>query len=379
MNPVRNRSTNASKRQAGSFSNGVKSINSPSAFIGIQGVGYISFGSGQPDLPPPAGIFKNLEDRRLFKYGMIQGEPKLRAALAKEYPGARAEDFVITNGASEALDLVFRAIHEMHGKAKVLLCEPYYYSYPPIVELAGLIPVYTKLKEGRIDIEDFKKKIRGCKAVLINSPSNPTGRIEAIPTLHEIEKITKKLGVYVISDEVYKDLIYERGNYLIKGSHVITVNSFSKTYSMCGLRIGYLWARDRKIVDKCIDIKVHTSMNTNTLAQEMALRAMDVPQSFVDAQTAIWKGRRDFIVQGLRDLGFSLWTPEGAFYVLPKIKNSNRVVTELFHQCKVITYDGAWFGAPGRIRLSYALDVDKIKEGLGRMGKYLKGKESWLE
>ena len=353
-------------------------ISGPSAFIGIDGNGYVSFGSGQPDLPPPKQIFKDLDDPRLFRYGLIQGELRLREALAKEYPGARAENFVITNGASEALDLVFRAMHEIHGKVKVLLCRPYYYSYPPIVELAGLIPVYTQLKEGRIDVEDLRKKMRGVKAVLINSPSNPTGRVEAISTLHEIEKLSRTYGVYVISDEVYKDLIYQRQNYLIKGPGVITVNSFSKTYSMCGLRIGYLWARNSKIVQKVIDIKVHTSMNTNTLGQEMALRAMDVPQSFVDRQTLVWKRRRDFIVKGLRDLGFDLWTPEGAFYVLPRIKNSGRVVSELFHKHKVITYDGAWFGAPNRIRLSYALDVDKIKEGLTRMRKYLKGKEQWL-
>jgi len=131
-------------------------------------------------------------------------------------------------------------------------------------------------------------------------------------------------------------------------------------------------------VDRAIDIKVHTSMNTNTLAQEMALRAMDVPQSFVDRQTKIWRERRDFICDGLANLGFSLWKPEGAFYVLPKIKDSGRVVSELFYKHKVITYDGAWFGAPGRIRLSYALDVEKIKEGLARIGTYLKGKENWL-
>src|SRR3989344_3440313 len=187
-----------------------KIISSPTAFIGVNGNGIISFGSGQPDLPPPKEIFKDLGRQRLFKYSLVQGDKKLREALAGEYPRAKAEDFVITNGASEALDLVFRAIHEMHGPVKVLVCRPYYYSYPPVIELAGLRIVYTDLKEGRIDLDDFKKKVRGVKAVLINSPSNPTGRVEALDTLREIEKITARLGVYVISDEVYKDLIYER-------------------------------------------------------------------------------------------------------------------------------------------------------------------------
>ena len=353
-------------------------ITSPAYFVGVDGDNIISFGSGQPDLPPPKDIFKDIATPRLFKYGLIKGEIKLREALSKQYPGADAEDFVITNGASEAIDLVCRSIHEMHGRVKVLLCRPYYYSYPPIVEFAGLEPVYTDLKDGRIDIADFEKKIKHVKAVLINSPSNPTGRVEDTGTLRAIEKITSKLGVYVISDEVYKDLIYERENYLIKGKRVITINSFSKTYSLCGLRVGYIYARDPEIIEGAVNLKVHTSMNTNILGQEMALRAMKVPKSFVTGQTAIWKERRDYIYGGLSAMGFNLWKPEGAFYVLPKIKNSGRVVNDLYYKHKVIVYDGAWFDAPGRIRLSYALELPKIKEGLSRISKYLNGKGSWL-
>lgn len=356
----------------------IKKITSPAFFIGVDGKGVISFGSGQPDLPPPKEIFKNLQSPRLFKYGLIQGEEPLRAALAREYPGAKAQDFVVTNGASEALDLVFRAIRKLHGPGKVLICRPYYYSYPELVKFAGLTPLYTDLRAGRIDLYDFKKKVQSAKTVLINSPSNPTGRVENLHTLRAIEKICAKLGVYVISDEVYKDLIYERKNYLLKGTHVITVNSFSKTYSMCGLRIGYLYARDPKIIEQVVAIKVHTSMNTNILAQEMALRATAVPRRFVAQQTAVWKKRRDFIYDGLVALGFEVWKPEGAFYVLPKIKNSGRVISELFYKHGVIVYDGAWFGAPGRIRLSYALELPKIKEGLARIKRYLKGKETWL-
>ena len=357
----------------------LKLITNPAAFIGVQGGNIISFGSGQPDLPPPAEIFKTLSKPRLFKYGLIQGQEDLREALSGEYPDARADEFVVTNGASEALDLAFRALHELHGPVKVLVCRPYYYSYPPIITFAGLVPVYTDLKEGKIDLEDFEKKVKGVKAVLINSPSNPTGRVEDLATLKAIERLCAKRGVYIISDEVYKDLIYERENYLIRGRHVITINSFSKTYAMCGLRVGYLWSRDPEIIRAVIDLKIHTSMNTNILAQEMALRAMKAPRSFVTKQTAVWKERRDFIHGGLVSMGFDLWKPEGAFYVLPRIKNSSRVVTELFYKHDVISYDGEWFGAPGRIRLSYALELPKIKEGLARIKKYIKGKESWLQ
>lgn len=358
-----------------------KKIVSSAAFIGVNGKGIISFGSGQPDLPPPQEIFKNIGAKRLFKYGLLKGELSLREALAKQYPHAGPEDFVITNGASEALDLVFRMLYQKYGKVKILLCRPYYYSYLPIVELAGLEPVFLDLKEGKIDIDEFKKKIKDprIKAVLINSPSNPTGRVEELSTLRAIEKITAREGVYVISDEVYKDMIYERENYLIKGSHVITVNSFSKTYAMCGLRIGYFFARDPRIIEGVVNIKAHTSMNTNVLAQEMALRALKVPKKFVEQQTAVWKQRRDYIYNAMCDMGFQLSKPEGAFYVLPKMKHSARVVEDLYYDHKVIVYDGAWFGAPDHIRLSYALELPKIKEGLARIGNYLKGKEDWLK
>jgi aspartate/methionine/tyrosine aminotransferase len=354
-------------------------ISSPSFFIGSEDDSVISFGSGQPDLPPPSTIFNNLEDQRLFKYGLIQGDLRLRVKLSREYPGAKAENFVITNGASEALDLVFRTIYQKHGSIKVLICKPYYYSYPPIVSLAGHTPVYTDLVDGKIDLVDFNRKIEGVNAVIINSPSNPTGRIEELSTLHEIERITSARGIYVISDEVYKDLIYERENYLIKGSNVITINSFSKTYSMCGLRVGYMYTRDPEIIQGSIDIKTHTSMNTNVLSQEMAFKAMQVPRALIAKQTEVWKERRDLIYSGLSEMGFDLWKPEGAFYVLPKIRNSNEVVSDLFYNHNVIVYDGAWFGAPGRIRLSYALDSEKITEGLQRIKEYIKDKESWLD
>lgn len=339
-------------------------LKSPAMFIGKQGRdGYISFGSGQPDLPPPSEVTSGIDIRKDLRYGLIQGELNLREALSKEYDKSTPDNFVITNGASEALDLIFRAF----GKGKVLLPRPYYYSYPPLIKLAGMDIVYTDLKEGRIDIDDFNRKIDDCRVVLINSPSNPTGRIESVETLKKIEEITKKKKIYVVSDEVYKDLIYERENYPIQGDHVITVNSFSKTYAMCGVRVGYLWSSDPWIVDEIKELKTHTSMNTNLVGQDMALKAMKTPREYIEAQRNIWRERRDFIYKGLSDLGFDLWRPEGAFYVLPKVENPREFLWTLYTKHKVITYLGEWFGAPDRIRLSYALDKKDIEEGLRRI------------
>ena len=346
---------------------------SPSMFIGVQGDDIISFGSGQPDLPPPEAVYKILPDYKDFKYGLIQGQENLRQILVQQYPGSTPDSFVITNGASEALDLVLRAIARKPStqKNKVLLAQPYYYSYPHMVRFAGMEPVFTQAIDGRIDMDDFARKVQDCKAVIINSPSNPTGRVEAIDTLKEIEKLTSELGVYVLSDEVYKDLIYVRDNYLIKGSHVVTINSFSKTYAMCGFRVGYLWSLDQDLVDETIHMKTHTSMNTNILGQEMAYEAARVPQTFISDQLVVWQERRDLIYEGLKDLGLDLWKPEGAFYVMPKIEQPQDFVWDMFTRYKVITYLGEWFGAPDRVRFSYALDTNKIKEGLRRIGEYL--------
>ncbi len=359
-----------------SVSMSVRERLSPSSFIGVQGDSIISFGSGQPDLPPPPEAFEILPHYRDFKYGLIQGLLELREALTGQYPNSTPGSFVITNGASEALDLALRVIASKDGPGdkKVLIARPYYYSYPETSGFAGLEPVFADTVEGRIDLDDFGGKVRDCRAVIINSPSNPTGRVEAVDTLKEIERITTELGIYVLSDEVYKDLIYIRENYLINGPRVVTINSFSKTYAMCGFRVGYLWSLDDELITDVIAMKTHTSMNTNILGQEMALAATRAPNTFIEEQLKVWRRRRDLIYQGLLDLGLDVWRPEGAFYVMPRVERPDDFVWDLFQDHDVITYLGEWFGSPNRVRLSYALDVEKIEEGLDRIGEYLKGR-----
>ena len=324
-------------------------------------------------MAPPVNAYEILSKYREFKYGLIQGETPLREALALQYPEAKPEHFVITNGASEAIDLALRVISVRGGK--VLLPRPYYYSYPPNVIYAGMTSAYYDLDEdGKIDFDSFRKLVPECRAVLINSPSNPTGTVQEISTLKKIEALCDELGVYVISDEVYKDLVYTRSNYLLQGKRVLTVNSFSKTYAMCGLRVGYLYSKNKEVIDGAIEMKTHTSMNTSIVGQAMAQAAMKERGSYVAPHVAIWKERRDMMYEGMKALGFDLYKPEGAFYVLPKFKDPTRVMHDLYYEYKMITYDGTWFGAPDRLRFSYALDASKIKEGLRRLGVFL-GKE----
>lgn len=348
-------------------------IASAAFFIGKGSGDLISFGSGQPDLPPPPSAFSALRHFNSFKYGLVQGEEQVREALAKEYPGAAAADFVITNGASEAIDLVLRAIAAETPGAKVLLPRPYYYSYPHNVRLAGLTPVFCDLDEkGKINFEAFKREAALCRAVIVNSPSNPTGTVQEIETLKKIEALCEDLDIYLISDEVYKDLIYVRSNYLLHGRKVLTINSFSKTYAMCGLRVGYLYTTHKPMIDAVVEMRTHTAMNTSLAGQAMALAAMGEREAYVAEHAKIWRERRDLMYRGMRDLGLDLWEPEGAFYVLPRIKDPTRAMHDLYYNYDIITYSGEWFGAPDRLRFSYALDTKKIEEGLGRLGRFLR-------
>lgn len=350
-----------------------KIIDSPSFFIGKgESDNLISFGSGQPDLPPPDEVFEATRHYRCFKYGLIQGQQNLREALSRFYEDSNSDDFVITNGASEAIDLSLRAIHALSGKGEVLLFRPYYYSYPHNVRLANMKAKYSDLKEGKIDIEDFKKQIEGCKAVIINSPANPTGSMQDKETLLEIDKVCREKGIYILSDNVYKDLAYDDEAFYLEGEHVITIDSFSKSYSMCGIRVGYLYTPNRDFVDKVIEMKTHTSMNTGIMAQEMAFAATNVPEKFLYDTLEIWKERRDLFYRGMLDLGLDVIKPEGAFYLFPKIPNPDKAINDLYYDYNIITYSGSWFGDNERVRFSYALDVEKIEIGLERLGKYLK-------
>lgn len=349
---------------------GNNSITSPSFFIGKGGGDLISFGSGQPDLPPPAEVFEVLQSFSNFKYGQIAGQLELRQKLAENYAGANSEQFVVTNGGSEAIDLALRALYVPDGR--VLLPRPYYYSYPHNVRLAHLEIEYYDLVDGKINLEALKSRMPGAHAILINSPSNPTGVTQDPATLKEIERLSSELGLYILADNVYRDLIYEGEFYEMKGENVITIDSFSKTYSMCGFRVGYLYSQDQDIIDKIVEIKTHSSMNTNILAQEMALQALKAPKSYIAEHLAIWSARRERIYQGMKKLDLDVWKPEGAFYIFPKINNPNQAITALYYDYNLIAYDGTWFGAPDRVRFSYALDIEKIDEGLKRLEKYLK-------
>jgi len=344
-------------------------IKSPSVFIGNNDPEVISFGAGQPDLPPPEEVVKIHQS--CFKYGLIQGELSLRQKLEQLHK-VSAENFVITNGASEGVFLALATL--IKPGDKVLLTKPYYYSYVELVKIVHGIPIFTDLREGQINLTDFEDKVKDAKLALINSPMNPTGVVLNENTIRKIERLANANKKYLLFDEVYDNLIYEGKHYSPRGDYILNINSFSKTFSMCGFRIGYVYSNNANIIKDIIEHKTHSSMNTNRTAQEMAEKALNVPKRFVEERLNIWKKRRDIIYEGLKKLGLEVWVPNGAYYVFPRFANASQAVEDLYFNYKVITYKGEWFGSPNRIRLSYATDKKNIIEGLRRIEQYLKNK-----
>lgn len=351
---------------------GQTKITSPSFFLGKNFEGLISFGAGQPDLLPPEFVSKITPEREDFYYGPIQGNLDLRKSLAKKIDGYDADQFVITNGGSEALDLIFRLVVLRKGsKVKILLPKPYYYSYVHLAKMAGLEIDYYTLVDGKIDLDVFRDQLKGCAIVLTNSPSNPLGSVQSDEILLEVERLVEKEGAYLVADEVYRELLTKKP-VAYRYENTMVIDSFSKTFCMCGARVGYLYSKNKKLIEQIVDMKTHTSMNTSKFSQRLALAALNVDEDYVEKQRLIWKERRDFFYKKMLSLGLDPIKPEGAFYLFLPLKQASRAVVDLFEKYKLIVYDGQWFGAPDLLRFSYALDIKVMEQGIDRFEKFLK-------
>lgn len=344
----------------------MKEILGPSFFIGNHNDDIISFGPGEPDLisieHPPLSLKRR-------GYGEVQGEEDLRSALSCRYPGSSPDNFIITNGASEALDLSLRAIYTPH--AKILIPRPYYSSYLDCVELSHMDNVFLELQDGRMIEDDIEKAIDGCIGMIFNSPGNPTGIVQSSSVMDKIEKLSQERKKYIISDDVYEDFDYSGPHRQLKGEYIISIHSFSKSFDMCGHRVGYIYATNKELIEKIVRIKACTSMNTNLLAQDFACQVLETDKEKMVTQSQEMEKKGLYMYERLKDLGLELWKPEGAFYLFPKMEDSSRVVSELYYDYGVIVYDGKWFGAPNRIRLSFATSRENIDKGLEKLGCYL--------
>ena len=361
----------------------------------------VGFGCGEPDFDTPQYIKDAAISAMMAgetKYTPAAGTIKLRKAVAEKFLrengiSYKPSQIVISNGAKHSLMNAFLAI--LNVGDEVLIPSPYWVSYPEMVKLADGVPVPVRTDEKnefKATAADFEKALTPkTKALILNSPSNPTGMVYTETEIREIADFAVKNNLYVVSDEVYEHLIYEGKHISIASlgeeikERTITINGVSKTYAMTGWRIGYAAAND-EIAKAMASIQSHGASNPNSIAQAAAAAALSGGLSEVEKMRAEFEKRRDFFVDAINATdGVSCLKPHGAFYIMMNldgilgktfggetIKNADDFAKLLLEAEKVAVVPGTGFDAPNYVRWSYAVDMADIKKGIERMRKFLK-------
>lgn len=279
---------------------------------------------------------------------------------------------------------------------EVILPAPYWVSYPEMIKLADGIPVIINTTEEnnfKFTISQLKEAITPkTRAIVLNTPSNPTGMIYTKAELEEIAKVAVENNIYIVFDEIYEKLIYEgeHTNIATLGDEIreltIIVNGLAKTYAMTGWRIGYI-AANEKLAKAMANIQSHATSNPNSVAQAAAVEALSGDQSFIEEMKKTYVERRNYMVERINSIdGVSCIMPNGAFYVFMNIKEvlgkehygkmintANELCADMLDRALVALVPSEGFGIDGYVRFSYATSMEAIKTGLDRIEKYLKG------
>ena len=353
----------------------------------------ISLGVGEPDFVTPwnireAAIF-GLEEG-YTSYTSNKGMAELRQEISRYLKHTYGLDYdpedeiLVTVGVSEGVDLALRAIVE--PGTKVLIPEPCYVSYGPNVTLCGGTPVFmeTHPENGyRISAKDIDRRVDAkTKVLFINYPANPTGASYTRTDLRKIAEAAARHNLTVITDEIYGDLTYDYDHTAFPGiagmkERTVYLNGFSKAFAMTGWRIGYACG-PREAIAAMTKIHQYTMMCVPIISQIAAREALKNSERSVQEMKREYRRRREFIVTRLNEIGLSCHRPEGAFYAFPSIKkfglSSLDFSKELLRREKVAVVPGTAFGPCGEgfLRLSYASHMDKLKEAMERMERFLK-------
>ena len=378
------------------LSNKIKSIK-PSGirkFFDIAGTmeGVISLGVGEPDFSTPWVIRKaaiNVLERKHIIYGPNKGLEPLRRAVSeriKKKHGVEydpAKEVIVTVGGSEAIDLAIRGLVDPGDE--VLVVEPCFVCYAPLVELSGgvAVSVPTKLENNfKLTVDDLRDKITDrTKLLILPFPNNPTGAVMTREDLEPIAELLRDTNIMVLSDEIYSELTYGRKHVSIieldgMAERTIYVNGFSKAYAMTGWRLGYVTAPE-PIITQISKIHQYGIMCSPYISQNAAVEALTSCDTEIAKMVDEYNIRRKFLVSEFNRLGLTCFDPEGAFYVFPCIKSTGLTSEEfcerLLYEEKVATVPGSAFGASGEghIRISYAYSLKHLMEAMKRIEKFL--------
>ena len=335
----------------------------------------INLGIGEPDFNVPQNIKKAMKesiDNNETHYTPNKGNIELREAIVEKFKKdngvkTNTENIIVTVGASEALYMCAQAFIESGDE--VLLPNPSFLSYEACIKLSDgtIVPVDCKMENDfKLKSEDVLEKISNkTKAIILNSPSNPTGAVMDKKDIKAIADLSMDHQFLIISDEIYEKIIYDKKHYSPAkySENVITLNGFSKTYAMTGLRIGYLTANE-EYIEELLKIHQYNIACANTTSQKGAYEALTGPQNEVEKMVKEFEKRRDLIVRRLNEMGYQTPNAEGAFYVFPEIKDSKFVMKAA--DAGVITVPGAAFGSNGKnhVRMSYANSYENIEKAM---------------
>ena len=350
-----------------------------------QGRDIIHLEIGEPDFPTPECVnraaVKAMQEAQTH-YTHSLGLLELRQAISRHYHekyGVRInpEQIVVTSGTSPALFMIFSALLERDEE--IIISNPHYPCYPNFASFLGAKPVFVNVHEAegfQYRPEEIKKKIsRKTRAVIINSPANPTGNLLSADRMERIAD----LGPFIISDEIYHGLVYEEKERSILEftDRAFVLNGFSKLYAMTGWRLGYLIAPPA-FIRPLQKIQQNFFISAGSISQWAGIAALQQAQADVDRMKQIYNQRRKVMIKRLRELGFGLAVePAGAFYMLVKAKhlsaNSYDLAFEFLEKAGVGVSPGIDFGqnAEGYLRFSYANSIENIEQGLDRLEQYL--------
>ncbi len=363
-----------------------------------QGIDVVNFGVGEPDFNTPDYIKeagKKAIDDNFTRYTPAPGMPELRKAIAKKLKVQNNLDYsfdevIVSPGGKASLFYLMFTICDPGDK--VIVPAPYWVTYPAQIELSDGIPVILQTKQEndfKIEMSELEKLVQKegkIKAIILNSPSNPTGSVYTKQELTNIGEFCVKNGILIISDEIYEELVYQ-GEFVsvaecspaIKDITVV-VNGASKAFAMTGWRLGYT-AGPKQIIAKMSSIQSQVSSNVNSISQKAFITALEDRADDVEKMRAEFDKRRKFLVAELNSIqGVKCSMPTGAFYAFPdisaflgtKVKDDLEFCNYMLENYHIAIVPGSAFGADGCVRFSYANSMDNLVEGIKRFKEGLK-------
>jgi aspartate/methionine/tyrosine aminotransferase len=362
----------------------------------------VIFGAGEPDFDTPAHIVEAAaaacRDPSTHKYTPTPGLPSLRQAVAEKTVRdsgyqVKAAQVVVTNGGKQAIYETFRTL--LDPGDEVLMPAPYWTTYPESIALSGAVPVILPTTEAtgfRVTVEQLEAALTPrTKLLVFVSPSNPTGAVYPPGAVEEIGRWAESRGIWVMTDEIYEHLVYGSARFSSMPAAVpgladrcVVVNGVAKTYAMTGWRVGWIIGPE-DFIKAVTNLQSHATSNVCNVAQRAALAGLTGGLEAVETMRAAFDRRRRKMHELLNEVaGFSCVEPEGAFYCFPSVAgalgreirgrratSSLELADIMLDEAKVAVVPGEAFGAPGYLRLSYALGDDDLVDGITRIAKLL--------